>query len=42
MMRWSEARAAIAAGTFEVHCHTHTHTRWLRRDDLDRAQRRAG
>ncbi len=30
MMRWSEARAAIAAGTFEMHCHTHTHTRWLR------------
>jgi peptidoglycan/xylan/chitin deacetylase (PgdA/CDA1 family) len=30
MMRWSEARAAIAAGTFEVHCHTHSHTRWLR------------
>jgi len=42
MMRWSEARAAIEAGTFEVHCHTHSHTRWLRRDDLDRAQRRAG
>jgi peptidoglycan/xylan/chitin deacetylase (PgdA/CDA1 family) len=42
MMRWSEARASIAAGTFEMHCHTHTHTRWLRRNDLDRAQRRAG
>lgn len=42
MMRWSEARAAIEAGTFEVHCHTHTHTRWLQRQDLDRAQRRDG
>ncbi len=42
MMRWSEARAAIEAGTFEVHCHTHSHTRWLKRDDLDRAQRREG
>ncbi len=42
MMRWSEARAAIEAGTFEVHCHTHTHTRWLQRADLDRAQRREG
>ena len=41
MMRWSEARAAIEAGTFEVHCHTHTHTRWLRQD-LSREQRRAG
>jgi len=32
MMRWSEARAMIAAGTFEVHCHTHSHTRWLKQD----------
>lgn len=42
MMRWSEARAAIEAGTFEVHCHTHSHTRWLQRTDLDAAQRRDG
>lgn len=42
MMRWDEARAAIAAGTFEVHCHTHSHTRWLQRADLDRSQRRSG
>jgi len=32
MMRWSEARAIIEAGTFEVHCHTHTHTRWMKQD----------
>jgi len=32
MMRWSEARAMIEAGTFEVHCHTHTHTRWMKQD----------
>jgi len=42
MMRWSEARQAIADGTFEIHCHTHSHTRWLQRKDLDTAQRRAG
>lgn len=42
MMRWDEARAAIATGTFEVHCHTHSHTRWLQRADLSRSQRCAG
>ncbi|MGV8959279.1 MAG: polysaccharide deacetylase family protein [Stenotrophomonas sp.] len=41
MMRWSEARAMIAAGTFEVHCHTHTHTRWLQQD-ISRDQKREG
>ncbi len=41
MMRWSEARAAIAAGTFEVHCHTHTHTRWLRKQ-ISREEKCAG
>ena len=41
MMRWSEARAAIAAGTFEMHCHTHTHTRWLRRP-VSREEKCAG
>ncbi|KAF1015873.1 MAG: Poly-beta-1,6-N-acetyl-D-glucosamine N-deacetylase [Stenotrophomonas maltophilia] len=41
MMHWSEARAAIEAGTFEVHCHTHTHTRWLRMD-ITREARREG
>jgi peptidoglycan/xylan/chitin deacetylase (PgdA/CDA1 family) len=41
MMRWSEARAMIAAGTFEVHCHTHTHTRWLQQD-ISREQKREG
>lgn len=28
ILRWSEVRAMVAAGTFEVHSHTHTHTRW--------------
>lgn len=28
IVRWSEAQAMIAAGTFEIHSHTHTHTRW--------------
>ncbi|AZY49538.1 polysaccharide deacetylase family protein [Bordetella avium] len=28
MLRWSEVRAMIEAGTFEFHSHTHTHTRW--------------
>ncbi|WMJ69947.1 polysaccharide deacetylase family protein [Stenotrophomonas sp. 24(2023)] len=41
MMRWSEARAATEAGTFEVHCHTHSHTRWLRMD-ISREERRRG
>lgn len=41
MMRWSEARAMIAAGTFEVHCHTHTHTRWLKQA-ISREHRRQG
>jgi len=41
MMRWSEARAAIAAGTLEFHCHTHSHTRWLRQD-IGREQKCAG
>lgn len=41
MMRWSEARAAIEAGTFEIHSHTHTHTRWLQQN-LEREQRRQG
>lgn len=41
MMRWSEARAMIAAGTFEVHCHTHTHTRWLHQD-ISRERKRQG
>jgi len=41
MMRWSEARAAIAAGTFEIHCHTHSHTRWLRRE-ISREEKCAG
>lgn len=39
MMRWSEARAAIEAGSFEIHCHTHTHTRWLRQN-ISAEQRR--
>lgn len=30
MLRWSEAEAMRAAGTFEFHSHTHTHTRWDR------------
>jgi peptidoglycan/xylan/chitin deacetylase (PgdA/CDA1 family) len=41
MMRWSEAREMIAAGTFEVHCHTHTHTRWLKQD-ISREHKRQG
>ncbi|MGA6148953.1 MULTISPECIES: polysaccharide deacetylase family protein [Stenotrophomonas] len=41
MMRWSEARAMIAAGTFEVHCHTHTHTRWMKQA-ISRAQKCVG
>ncbi|MEN1996030.1 MULTISPECIES: polysaccharide deacetylase family protein [Stenotrophomonas] len=41
MMRWSEARAMIAAGTFEVHCHTHTHTRWLKQA-ISREHKRQG
>jgi peptidoglycan/xylan/chitin deacetylase (PgdA/CDA1 family) len=41
MMRWSEARAMIDAGTFEVHCHTHTHTRWMKQD-ISREQKREG
>lgn len=41
MMRWSEARAMIEAGTFEVHCHTHSHTRWLKQD-ISREQKQAG
>jgi len=41
MMRWSEAREMIAAGTFEVHCHTHTHTRWLKQD-ISRERKREG
>ncbi len=28
MLRWDEARAMVAAGTFEIHSHTHTHKRW--------------
>lgn len=51
MLRWSEAEAMRAAGTFEFHSHTHTHTRWDRlignpveraarlADDLDSSRR---
>ena len=40
MLRWSELRAMIAAGTFEAHCHTHSHARWLQHG-LDPASKRA-
>lgn len=38
--RWSELRAMMEAGTFEIHSHTHTHTRWDKQQDLSPAQRR--
>lgn len=42
IVRWSEIRAMITAGTFEIHSHTHTHTRWDKvcGDDVDQKRRR--
>ena len=40
MLRWSEVRAMLAAGTFEVHSHTHTHTRWDKECGPDVAAKR--
>jgi peptidoglycan/xylan/chitin deacetylase (PgdA/CDA1 family) len=40
ILRWSEIRAMIDAGTFEFHSHTHTHTRWDRVCGADRDQKR--
>ncbi|MVW72717.1 polysaccharide deacetylase family protein [Bordetella sp. 15P40C-2] len=41
MLRWSEVRAMIEAGTFEVHSHTHTHTRWDKECGPDVAAKRS-
>ncbi|WP_459614808.1 polysaccharide deacetylase family protein [Bordetella sp. 2513F-2] len=41
MLRWSEVRAMLQAGTFELHSHTHTHTRWDRVCGADAAAKRA-
>jgi peptidoglycan/xylan/chitin deacetylase (PgdA/CDA1 family) len=40
IVRWSEVRAMLEAGTFEVHSHTHTHTRWDLRCGSDAAAKR--
>src|SRR5690606_22491480 len=40
IVRWSEAQAMVAAGTFEVHSHTHTHTRWDKQCGPDVAAKR--
>lgn len=40
IVRWSEAQAMLAAGTFEIHSHTHTHTRWDKQCGPDVAAKR--
>jgi peptidoglycan/xylan/chitin deacetylase (PgdA/CDA1 family) len=41
IVRWSEVRAMMEAGTFEFHSHTHTHTRWDKVCGADVAAKRA-
>jgi len=41
MIRWDEARAMQASGTFELHCHTHTHQRWWQYGSDPALRRRA-